>query len=358
MRDIKVLITGGGAPGAPSVIKSIREIKDRKVTIIGIDCDEQNSVGRALLDKFIIGPHSSNKDFIPIVLDICIREKVDVVLPLVTNELFLFAQAKELFKKNNIAISVSDYEPLLIANNKFALMDFCQKNDIPAPKFYLVNTWEQFEDALAKLNFPDNKVCFKPPLSNGMRGFRVIHSNKKAQVNERLDTLLNEKPNDVSITYDHFKAIIAESNYFPELLVMEYLPGEEISVDVMVCKGAMNAAVPRTRDKIKMGISFAGTTIMDDQIIQYSRRIVEGLKLDGNIGLQFKRDVNGIPKIIESNPRIQGTIILSVAAGNNMINNAVRNALDETVIDYETIWNTRMIRYWEELFIYPESARE
>jgi carbamoyl-phosphate synthase large subunit len=353
MKDIRVLITGAGAPGAPSVIKSLRKINDRKVTVLGIDSDEHNSVGRVLLDKFIVGPHSNNPNFIFEVLEICKEEEIDVVLPLVTNELFIFAKAKKIFAQNNIAVSVSDYEPLLIANDKYKLMDFCRKNNIPAPNFHLVNTWEEFEKAITMLNFPENKICFKPPISNGMRGFRILHSDKNAIKNSRLNALINEKPNDVSITYEHFKKIVEESDYFPELLVMEYLPGEEISVDVMVSKGVMDSAVPRSRDKIKMGISFAGKTIKDNEIIEYSRRIVEELKLDGNIGLQFKRDSKGVPKIIESNPRIQGTIVLCVAAGNNMINNAVRNALGEELFKYETVWNTRMIRYWEEVFIYP-----
>jgi carbamoyl-phosphate synthase large subunit len=162
---------------------------------------------------------------------------------------------------------------------------------------------------------------------------------------------MNEKPNNVYISFDEFISICRSGTYFPELIVMEYLPGEEFSVDVLVQNGKFIAAIPRSRDHIKMGISFVGTVIKDEEIIEYSKRIVEGLKLNGNIGLQFKRDINGIPKIIESNPRVQGTIVLCSAAGMNMVYDAVRIGLSEKIVIPEIKWGTRMIRFWDELFI-------
>ncbi len=100
-----------------------------------------------------------------------------------------------------------------------------------------------------------------------------------------------------------------------------------------------------------MGISFVGTVTEDKEIINYSRQIVEGLKLNGNIGLQFKRDINGTPKIIESNPRVQGTIVLCTAAGENMVYEAVKLGLGEKLSNPSINWGLKMIRYWDELFI-------
>ncbi len=143
--------------------------------------------------------------------------------------------------------------------------------------------------------------------------------------------LMNEKPNNIFIGFDEFLSICKGANTFPELIIMEYLPGEEYSVDVLADNGRFISAIPRSRDHIKMGISFVGTAVRDKEIIDYSERIVEGLKLNGNIGLQFKRDNNGIPKIIESNPRVQGTIVLCTAAGENMVYEAVKLSLGEKV---------------------------
>lgn len=346
LKSIRVFITGAGAPGAPGIIKSLRKVTERKIEIFGGDANPGNSVGAGLLDKIFQIPFPESPDFIERVLGLCVNEKVDVILPLVTRELIVFALNKDLFKRNGITVSVSDPEPLKIANNKFLLMRYCRANNIPVPDFHLVKTMDEFKKASRMLGYPEKKICFKPPVSNGLRGFRIIEDGQ-----DRLYSLLNEKPNNIYIGFDEFLTIAGSGNIFPELIVMEFLPGEEYSVDVLVDKGKFLSAIPRSRDHIKMGISFVGTAVKDAEIINYSARIVEGLKLNGNIGLQFKRDKNGVPKIIESNPRVQGTIILCSAAGENMVYEAVKIAIGEKLQIPEINWGVKMIRFWDELFL-------
>jgi carbamoyl-phosphate synthase large subunit len=255
----------------------------------------------------------------------------------------------DVFSNENIQVLVSEYTTLQIANDKYKLMSFCKENDIPVPEFYKVNTFKQFEEAANKLGYPHKPICFKPPISNGLRGFRIITQNDKVN---KLDILLNQKPNDVYITYDEFRSIVEHADFFPELLVMEYLEGDEYSVDALVDNGKCIEVIPRSRDKIKMGISFAGTLVNHEKIIEYSNKIVSKLGLHGNIGLQFRNDRNGIPKIIESNPRVQGTIVFATAGGFNMVYNAVKVALNETIQKHSIKWGMKMIRYWEETYYY------
>jgi carbamoyl-phosphate synthase large subunit len=346
LKHIKILITGAGAPGAPGIIKSLRKITERKIEIYGGDANISNSVGVGLLDKIFQIPFAESSDFIEKILAICLNEKIDIIIPLVTRELFLFASNKNLFLKNGIAVSVSDPEPLNIANNKYLLMKYCRENNIPVPDFYLVKSLAEFKEAATLLRHPDRKICFKPPVSNGLRGFRIIEESQ-----DRLLSLLNDKPNNVFIGFEEFISICNSGSFFPELILMEYLPGDEYSVDVLANNGKYISAIPRSRDHIKMGISFVGTVVEDKEIIDYSRKVVEGLKLNGNIGLQFKRDKDGIPKIIESNPRVQGTIVLCTAAGENMVYEAVKIGLGEKITIPEIKWGVKMIRFWDELFL-------
>ncbi len=346
LKDIVVMITGAGAPGAPGIIKSLRLNNERKIKIIGVDASLGESVGVGMVDASYKIPQAKEHSFINEVLKICLKESVDVIIPLVTMELFVFSKNKKLFEDNNIQVQVSDYEQLNIANNKYNLMKFCRNNDIPYPEFYIVRSIDEFKEKAKLLGYPEKKICFKPPVSNGLRGFRIINDSA-----DKMNSLIHEKPNNVYIGFDEFLQIAKDANYFPELLLMEFLPGEEFSVDVLVDNGRCLAVIPRSRDKIKMGISFVGTTIEDREIIEYSKNLVENLNLNGNIGLQFKRDINGIPKIIESNPRVQGTIVLCTASGYNMVYNSVKLALNEKPIDYQINWGTKMIRYWDELYV-------
>ena len=347
MDNITVLITGAGAPGAPGIIKSLRKVKERKIRIIGVDMDSDSS-GFAMVDGGYVGERAESKDFIAKILKICEEEDVDVVIPLVTNELMKFARSLSEFERIGTKVVISSPEGLEIVNNKHHLMQICKENNLPTPQFYKVQSWDEFESAIYDLSYPELPVCFKPPVSRGSRGFRIL----KEDVN-RLDLLMNYKPTDLFTTLEEVSKVLKNAEPFPELLVMDYLLGKEYSVDILVNDGKALIVIPRLREKIKMGISFVGTTEDNEAIIKYSKKVVNLLGLHGNIGLQFKLDANDIPKIIESNPRVQGTIVLCTAAGVNMVYDAVKLALGEQIHDKQedVKWGVKMIRYWDEVYV-------
>ena len=101
---------------------------------------------------------------------------------------------------------------------------------------------------------------------------------------------------------------ILSSKPFPELLVSEYLPGEEYSVDCLARNGEAIIVVPRARKKMINGISVEGEFVEEENIIGYCKQIIHELQLHGNIGIQVKRSVAGKFLILEINPRVQGTI--------------------------------------------------
>jgi len=335
----RVLITGAGAPGAPGIIKSLYQFK-----VIGVDA-RKDAVGAVLADKFETIPLAGKKGYIKSLLGVAKKYKADVILPLTTAELVILAKNKELFIKNGIRVSISPVEGLRIANNKHLLMEHCGKNGIPVPDFRVVKNYKDFKREVYNLGYPKKNVCFKPSVSSGMRGFRVL--TKKL---DRLSLLIKEKPTNTLTTLEEIEPILKNARRFPELIVMEYLPGEEYSVDVLADNGKSLVVIPRLREMIKMGISFVGTTVKDKEIIEYSKKIVETLGLNGNIGFQFKRDKKGVPKIIESNPRLQGTVVLCTAAGANLVSMAVQLALGQKIKAPKIKWGTKMIRYWEEIY--------
>lgn len=350
-KNLTVLVTGAGAPGAPGIIKSLRLVKERRIRIVGVDISTESS-GFAMVDKWYLGERAESEDFMPRIKEICKREGVDVVIPLVTNELMKFAKSALDFERIGTKVLVSSPEGLRIANNKYLLMQACRENDLPTPKFCRVQSWDELERATHDFGYPEIPVCFKPPVSRGLRGFRILREDI-----DRLELLMNYKPMDVFTTLTDVRRVLENAEPFPELLVMEFLPGKEYSVDVLARRGEVLIVIPRLRQKIKMGISFVGITENNEEIVKSSSKIVSLLGLHGNIGLQFREDAGGTPKIIESNPRVQGTIVLCTAAGVNMVYNAVKMALNEEVVERqeEVRWGVRMVRYWDE--VYFENGR-
>lgn len=336
MDTLRILITGAGAPGIRGTLYSLRNNWERrKLSTIGVDMRSE-VVGKYLCDKFHHIPPGKDESFISTLLDICKKDQVDVVLPQVTSELFPLAKHKRNFEKIGTVVAVSNLDTLNTTNNKYRLLETANELGVPHPRFFLVKNWERLERAAEKLGYP---FVVKPPVASGMRGLRIIHRSL-----DRKKAFYEEKPDSSIITVEELHTILGEN--FPELVAMDFLPGKEYSVDVLSSKQRIYAVVPRSRDMIRTGITFNGTVQKRDDIIESSQRIVAETGLEFACGLQFRDDCEGVPKIIESNPRIQGTMVLSTLAGANIIYGAVKLALNEDVPEFSIRWGTKLFRYW------------
>ncbi|MGB0850996.1 MAG: ATP-grasp domain-containing protein, partial [Bacteroidia bacterium] len=137
---------------------------------------------------------------------------------------------------------------------------------------------------------------------------------------------------------------------FPPIVVSEYLPGQEYTVDCLIQNGEIKFIIPRTREKMNNGISVAGTIEKNDDIIKYCRKILNSLSLDGPIGIQVKYSKNNQPLLVEINPRIQGTTVACTGAGVNISLIAVLPEKYNNVTQDSVKWNTKFIRHYNELY--------
>lgn len=344
--DLTVIMTGAGAPGASGIVRSLRSTDERDIYIVGVDMDEE-AYGFALVDETYTVPPGDDDGYISRMADIAQWEDADVILPLTTAEIEPLAANRETF---DATVMVSESEALSVANNKAKLYEFLVDEGFDsAPAYHRVDDEEAFVDAVEALGYPERPVCFKPPVASGMRGFRVLDDRT-----DRLTRLLEEKPDTAVTTLDEVLPVLSSADSFPELAVMEYLPGEEYSVDVLAMDGEVGPVVPRSRARTRAGISFEGVVEQRQELIDEAAAICRELGLAYNVNVQFKYDADGDPKVIEINPRVSGTIIMCVGAGANMPYLGVKYALGESIPTVEIDWGTRMVRYWQELFRSPD----
>ena len=336
-------MTGAGAPGAAGILKCLEQ--DNNVHVVSADADPE-ATGKYLVKEFVCIPTADKPDFTDKVLSICRKKNIHVLMPLVTKELIPLSQRIKEFELAGTKLLVSSTASLEIANNKSRLYEFLQWRGLKIPDFRVVENVEQFQNAVAELGHPSKQVCFKPSVSNGSRGFRIITE----QFNEA-DILFNQKPINVFIRLNDALRVLS-SAHFPELLVSQYLPGDEYSVDCLCNQGNALLVLPRLRKKMVNGISVNGEFVREDKIIDYCTRIIKELQLHGNIGIQVKSNDEGEFLVLEINPRVQGTISAALGAGVNLPLLAVKQELGLPILPEELIikWGVRFSRYWEEVF--------
>src|SRR4051812_30143663 len=108
-------MTGAGAPGAAGIIHCLKQ--DPSIILTVADADP-NAIGKYLNDDFVRIPKADEDSFTEKLLEVCQSKKINVILPLVTKELFPLSKNKNAFDAIGAKIIVSSEEAINIANNK------------------------------------------------------------------------------------------------------------------------------------------------------------------------------------------------------------------------------------------------
>jgi carbamoylphosphate synthase large subunit len=107
---------------------------------------------------------------------------------------------------------------------------------------------------------------------------------------------------------------LAQLGEFKKILVMEYLPGHEYSVDCVADKGRLITAIPRRKSLL----SGRGQTIdQREDIIQSVTQLAADYQLNGFFNAQFRERKHGLG-LLEINARLSGGVAMACLAGPNL----------------------------------------
>ncbi len=311
---IKILRTAAGASVAPSLIKNLKEFPDVQVVAADISA---SAAGFQFADSSHIVSRADNPDYVNELVEICAKEKIDIFIPDLDEELKLVAAQKGKFEEVGTTVILSDLDALKIATSKQKTFDFFHRHNFPAP----FSTMDK-EIALKKLEFP---FILKPEYGRGSQGIFLLK---------------NEKDLDLNLE-ENGKAVF-----------QEYLPGREFTIDTLSdMQGNFRYCSIRERTETDSGISTKGVTLFDEKLEKIVGQICDALQLKGPGCLQCKSTEDGLMKFIEINPRIAGTAILSIRAGAPILHDLLRLHLGEEIIgkkDYKVGY--KMARYWSEVY--------
>ena len=348
LRDLTVLLTAAGSPSAPGLVKCLKNNGERNIRIIGADMCADATIKDYVDAVYKVGA-VFEEDYVEELFQICKTEKVDVLIPGISAELVKLAKNRKKFEEIGTVVSVSNEESLSIANNKLNLYEFMKKEGLPVCKFCAVRTLSELDSAFAYIGYPQTAVCIKATESSGSRGVRIVDPRKS-----RFDLLFNEKPNSFFISYEELKEILSEKASMPEMLVMEYLPGCEYTVDLLAENG--KTLYIGGRRNVESNMSIAMRSILEKKEDAYAlcEKIVALLGLDGNIGFDFMLDANDKPVLTDLNPRLTATLSVFAAGGLNLLYLRVKQLLKEPLPEIQIKYGTTLKRRYLESYTNPD----
>lgn len=347
--DVTVMVTGVGTPGASGIIRALRQTDAFDARIVGVDADP-DAYGFSLADTADTVPPGDSDDFVSEVMEIVHSEGVDVILPLVAAELRALSRAKPIFENEHTEVMVSDPDALSVATDTGQLYDELVKQGQPVtPEFYRVSTRDEFVDAVHALGYPNTRVCFTRPDVGEMRGYRVLD-----QEVDRFSALMNQEPNGGVSSLMDVLPVLEEAVEFPRLVVTEYLPGKEFSVDALARADDVPVLVSRSHTETDGGQAFTSTVEENPELLRSARQLCTSLDLEYNATFQFKYAADGTPKLLAVTPSLSESITASVGAGANMPALGVLYALDRDLPEVDVEWGVHMTRNWTEVFYGPD----
>lgn len=345
-----ILITDVGHPVTASAIETLRGVASCTYNIIGIDHSVANyPVGRLWVDQHYVVPSPEDiEGYTRAVLDICIQHKVDVIVPWTNEEAIIFAEHASIFSDHNIKILTSDVSGINKVVDKYFLMNNLKEFGFATPLYHSVDTLQELVSAVKILGYPAKKVVVKPRNLSGARGFCLL--DQDSDISERGFS---------SLPFSAYLEIIkhlphAKQNNL-DLIAMEYLSGEDYSVDVLARESKSIAIIPRLRLQATGGVSSMGETIEAPKVSRIASNVVEafGLNLNVNVQMRYRRGRQGEPFVYDVNPRISGTIAANDHVGINFIHEGIQVLLGESpsLSKKSTYTHAIMIRRWKEEYI-------
>src|SRR3990167_708011 len=265
---MNVMITSSGGDSAIAAIRILKETTKHK--IFAVDCNKYAS-GLYLADKYFVIPNTADNLYIPKMVELVKKHKIDLIIPTIDEELLILCLN---LGKIPCQVVLSPLSTIVLCQDKLSTLDEL-KGIIPTPEIF---------PKLTDIKFP---AIIKPRNSRGSRHIFLVQNQIWAKT---------------IIEY-----LTSQQYSLSDLLFQEYLPGNEYTVD-LICdrKGKPLVIVPRLRIATKGGISTIGKTVKDNQIIKLVKKIVAKIPFYGPVNIQFKKDRAGKVKLLEINPRVSG----------------------------------------------------
>jgi|MedtruStandDraft_1076414.scaffolds.fasta_scaffold01015_19 hypothetical protein len=123
-----------------------------------------------------------------------------------------------------------------------------------------------------------------------------------------------------ALKIEHAQALENHLGQYSHVIVTEYLPGEEFTVDCFTSQQqGLLFCQPRTRERVRAGISMASVTCELPGISAMAEKISDRLNLKGAWFFQVKAAKDGKLTLLEVASRIAGTMAVNRVRGINFV---------------------------------------
>lgn len=280
MNEIRILVTGVGR--RIELLQAFRQAALRLNINLKLFGADMSGTAPALAycdyTRKVCGMRAP--EYIQQLVDICVADKIDLVMPTIDTDLLVLSQNVDEFEKIGVKVLISKPDKILICRDKNNTGDFFVSCGLEAPKTY--NNYREYAGP-----YP----CFIKPKdgSSSINAYKV----------ENEDEL---------VTY---------AGQIEDYIIQPFVSGREFTIDIFCdFDGNPIFITPRERLQVRAGEVLKTQIHMDAMMIEEAKKLCESFKPCGPMTVQLiKDDVTGENYYIEINPRYGGGAPLSMKSG-------------------------------------------
>jgi HAD superfamily hydrolase (TIGR01549 family) len=280
MKEIHILVTGVGR--RIELLQAFRQAAlnlNINLKIYGADMSG-TAPALAYCDytRKVCAMHDSR--YIQELVDICKKDKIDLVMPTIDTDLLILSRSVEVFKNIGTKVLISKLDKILICRDKNNTGKFFESCGLKAPKTY--NNYKEYFGP-----YP----CFIKPKdgSSSINAFKV------------------EDKEELSVY----------AGQIEDYIIQPFISGREFTIDIFCdFDGNPIYITPRERTQVRAGEVLKTQIYMDEIMINEAKVLCKAFKPCGPMTVQLIQDKNtGENYYIEINPRYGGGAPLSMKSG-------------------------------------------
>lgn len=228
-------------------------------------------------DKFYQVPKITTEGYIDTILDICRKEEINGLFTLIDPELSLLAENKEKFDALGVTVIGSSYELCERAFDKMKMFRWLSDNGYKCARSYI------------------DKEKFYADVETGLITYPVFVKPICGSASISIAKVCDKQS--IENLFDHDS----------DLMIQEYLNGQEIGADVYIdmISGEVVSIFTKKKLLMRAGETDKAVSFKDDKLFELVRRFAEESGWRGQIDIDIF-DVDGEYYISEVNPRFGG----------------------------------------------------
>ena len=313
-----VLITSTGSVATDITLKSLKRMGFR---VIGCNIYPKEWIVESCeMDAFYQAPPVADAEkYLAFLKDLCEKEKIDYVFPMIDYEIDLLNVNREWFEKHGVVLCMSPKEPLDIIRNKKKLSDYVAEHCSIIKSIPTVFLSDMEQPAW---EFP---VVCKPNDGRSSQGLCYIQNLAE---------------------WEDFKNTIKKGKYIVEPFIVGPRVVAEVVRDAKHCRTV--AMVRRELLSTPHGCSLTVLVYEDQTLENEVKKLADMLGIIGDVNFEFILDKNGTYHLIECNPRFSAGCEFSCMGGYDCVENHIKCFIGEEIEEYHFKHNMVIARKYEE----------